>query len=104
RARAHTRGSAMKLRKRALGNQAAVAQHADPLGHALGDLEDVGGHDDGVAIFDARLEEGLYLAGGAGVETGQRLVEDDQTRVVDQRPGERHLLAHAARETLAALM
>ena len=50
------------------------------------------------------LQHVLDLARGAGVEAGQRLVEDDQPRIVDQRAGERHLLAHALREALAALV
>ena len=97
-------GAEAELGERALGDQTAAGQHADALGHALGDLEDVGGHDDGAAGADARLEHVLDLPRGAGVEAGQRLVEDDQARVVDQRAGQRHLLAHAAREALAALV
>ena len=46
----------------------------------------------------------LHLPGRAGVEPGQRLVEDDEARVVHERAGERDLLPHAAREALAALM
>ena len=40
----------------------------------------------------------------ARVETGQRFVENDEPRVVQQRAGQRDLLAHAAREFLAALV
>ena len=94
----------LQLGERALGDQAAARQHADALGHALGDFEDVRGHDDRAAGADARLQHVLHLPRGAGVEAGQRLVEDDEARVVDQRAGERHLLAHAAREALAALV
>ena len=46
----------------------------------------------------------LDLARGAGVEPGQRLVENDHARVVHQRAGERHLLAHALGKPLAALI
>ena len=53
---------------------------------------------------DALAQHVLDLARGAGVEAGQRLVEDDQPRVVDQRAGERHLLPHALGEALAALV
>ncbi len=53
---------------------------------------------------DALAQHVLDLARGAGVEAGQRLVEDDQARVVHQRAGERHLLAHALGEALAALV
>ncbi len=37
--------------ERAFGDEAAVIDHADSFGHALGDFEDVGGHDDGDALL-----------------------------------------------------
>ena len=76
---------------------------ADAIGHALGDFENVRGHDDGAAGARALAQHRLDLARGAGVETGQRLVQNDHARVVNQRAGERHLLPHALGEALAAL-
>ena len=35
---------------------------------------------------------------------GQRLVEDDESRIVNERASERHLLPHALGETLATLV
>ena len=46
----------------------------------------------------------LDLAGRAGVEAGERFVENDEVRVVHQGAGERHLLQHALGEAAAALM
>ena len=53
---------------------------------------------------DVLAQHGLDLARGAGIEPGERLVEDDEPRLVHQRAGERHLLAHALGEAFAALM
>ena len=77
---------------------------ADPLGHALRHFEDVRRHHHGVAGAHAGEQHVLHLPRRAGVEPGQRLVEDDQPRVVHQRAGERHLLAHALRHAFAALV
>ena len=86
------------------GDQPAAGDHADAVGHALGDFEDMRGHDDGAAGRDALAQHVLDLPRRAGVEAGQRLVEDDQPRLVHQRAGERHLLPHALGEALAALV
>ena len=52
----------------------------------------------------ALAQHGFDLPRGGGVEAGERLVEDDHARVVHQRAGERHLLAHPLGEALAALV
>ena len=93
-----------QLVERALRDQPAAGDDADAVGHALGDFEDVRGHDHGAAGRDPLAQHVLDLPRRAGVEAGQRLVEDDQPRVVDQRAGERHLLPHALGEALAALV
>ena len=77
---------------------------ADALGHALGDLEDVGGHDDGDAVLDLVEQHILDLPGGTGIETGEGFVEDDQPRFVHQGAGQRDLLQHAFGEATAALV
>ena len=90
--------------QRALGDQPAGGDDADALGHALGDFEDVGGHDDRAARRDALEQHVLHLPRGAGIEAGQRLVQDDQLRIVHERAGERHLLAHALGKAFAAFV
>ena len=70
--------SAAQLVERAFGDQPAAGDDADAVGHALGDLEDVRGHDHGAAGGDALAQHVLDLARRAGVEAGQRLVENDQ--------------------------
>src|SRR5437867_13445886 len=44
------------------------------------------------------LMEFPHLLTGEGVEGGERLVEEQQRRLVDERPAETHALAHAAGE------
>ena len=82
----------------------AAGDDADAVGHALGDFEDVRGHDHGAAGGDALAQHVLDLPRRAGVEAGERLVENDELRVVHQRAGERHLLPHALGEAFAALV
>ncbi len=93
-----------QLGQRALGDQAARGDHADAVGHALGDLENMRGHDDGAAGLNALAQQALHMAGGDGVEARQRLVENDEAGIVHQRAGKRHLLAHALGETFAAFV
>ncbi len=90
--------------ERALGDQPAALDHADALGHALGHFQDMRGHDDGDAGPHALDQHVLRLPRGGGIEAGQRLVQDQQARLVHQRARQRHLLAHALGEALAALM
>ena len=90
--------------ERALGDQTSRGDDADPVGHALGDFEDMRGHDHGAAGAHALREQSLDMPRRDGIEPGERLVQDDQPRVVDQGARERHLLAHALGEALAALV
>ena len=91
--------------ERALGDQPAVRDDADALGHPFGDFEDMRRHDRRCAPrAHAFQQHVLDLARGRGVEPGQRFIEDDQLRVVDQRAGQRHLLPHALGKALAALV
>ena len=89
--------------ERALGDQPAARDDADPVGHALGHFQNMRGHDHGGAGARAFAQHVLDLAGGAGVEPGERLVENDQPRRVNERAGERHLLAHALGKCFATL-
>ena len=97
-------GLAVQFVERAFGDQAPAGDDADAVGHALGDFENMRGHDDGAAGGDALAQHVLDLARRAGIEPGQRLVEDDELGIVHQRAGERHLLPHALGKSLAALM
>ena len=55
-------------------------------------------------VGDALAQHALHLPRRAGIEAGQRLVQDDHARPVHQRAGERHLLPHALGESFAALV
>ena len=103
-ARAAIAGLPAQLFEGALRDQPPARDDADPIGHALGDVEDVRGHDHGAAGGDVLAQHGLDLPGGAGIEPGEGLVEDDDPGLVHERARQRHLLAHALGEALAALM
>jgi hypothetical protein len=80
-----------------------MGNDADAIRHALGHFQNVRGHQNGAAGARAFAQHVLDLARGAGIEPGERLVENDEKRVMHQCAGERHFLAHAFGESLAAL-
>ena len=67
----------------------------DALGHALGDFQNMRGHDDGRTRGSALPQHVLDLTGRARIKPGERLVENDELRLMHQGAGERHLLAHS---------
>ena len=77
---------------------------ADPLGQPFGHFESVRGQDDGRALSSPREEQILHLPRHGRIEPRQRLIENQQLRIMDERPGESGLLFHAARELLTALV
>ena len=83
-----------------LGDPAAL-QHDQPVGLAQR-AQAVGDGDRGAAL-DQVVERLLDLALGLGVDRRGRLVQDQDPRVDQQRPGDRDPLPLAARERLAAL-
>ena len=94
----------MQLVERAFGDQPSVGDDTDAVGHALGHLENMRRHDDGGAGGNALAQRILDLTGGPGVEAGERLVEDDQPRIVHERAREGHFLLHAAGKSFAPLV
>src|SRR5208282_1560442 len=97
-------GLAAQLLERAFGDEPAVGDDADAVGHAFGDFENMRGHDDGAAGAGALAQHAFDLPRRAGVEAGERLVENDDAWLVYQGAGERHFLAHTLGETLAAFV
>ena len=82
----------------ALRDLAAAVDDGDPVGQLVGLVEVLGGQQDRRPLRD-QLADGLpHLTAGAGVETGGRLVQEDQWRTRDQRCGEVEPPAHAAGE------
>ena len=78
-------------------------------GHAIGDAEDLGDlvtHDDrGEAEFLVQLlDQVVDGIDENGVEARGRLVEEDDLGLVDEGPGDRHALAHAARDLRGVLV
>src|SRR5208282_6111194 len=64
-------GLAAQLLERALGNELAVGDDADTVGHAFGNFENMRGHDDGAAGERALAQHAFDLPRGAGVKAGQ---------------------------------
>ncbi len=74
---------------------AAAVQLQDPLRHVVQEVAVVGDRDDGPAVL---AEEPLQPLDRLGVEMVRRLVEQEQVRVLEQQPAERHAALLAARE------
>src|SRR4051794_24992978 len=87
----------LELSRRALGDDAPVAQDRDRVREAVGLLEVLGREKDGGALV-GELAHRVPDAGSAdGVEPGRRLVEEDDRPRHEQARGEVEAAAHAAR-------
>ena len=85
--------------------QPAAVEDADPVGERLRLGQVVRAEQDRRVVPGADLaDEVLHLALRARVEPGRRLVEQEQHRAGEQRPRERDLLLHPAREVLHRLV
>ena len=93
---------AAQLVQRAIGDQPSLGDDPDAIGHALGDLQDMGRHDHGAPGPHTLPQHFLDDARRTGVEAGERLVQDDESRVMHQRARQRHFLPHAPGQALAA--
>ena len=78
--------------------QQAAAHERDPVAQPVRLVEVVGGEDDRPALSAHRLDRLADDVGRLGVERGRRLVEEDDRRLVEQRPGDRELLLHPLAE------
>ena len=80
-------------------HQASVLEDRDPVQEPLGHVEIVRHHDDDAALRTQAAEPLHQSRHRRVVEASERLVEQQQPRLVQQRPLEREPLAHAPRET-----
>jgi len=74
------------------------------LGHAFGDLKDMRGHDHGDALAHLVEQHVLDLPRRSGIESGQRLIQNDEPGIVDQRACQGHLLEHALGKAAAEIV
>ena len=82
-------------------HDAAAVEHEDARGVAH--RGEPVGDDEGGAALHHLVEGGGHLGLGRGIERARRLVEDQDRRVLQQRPGDRQPLPLAAREHAPAL-
>ena len=87
---------ALELLGGALGDQAALVEHRDPVGELVGLLQVLGGEEDGGAVGHQLADDPPHRAPAARVETRRRLVQEDDPRAADQRHRQVQLPAHAA--------
>ena len=72
---------------------ATVVQLQDPLGDVVEEVPIVGDRDDRARVL---LQEPLQPVHGLGIEVVRGLVEQEQVRVLQEQPGERHAALLAA--------
>ena len=77
------------------GDAAAAIELQDPLGHVVEEVAVVGDGHHGARVF---LEEALQPLDRLGVEVVGGLVEQQQVRMLEQQPAERHAALLAARQ------
>src|ERR1700733_4662068 len=89
-----------QLTRRALGGEPAVVHHDQPVAQLLGLVHVVGGQDQrDAALFEPEQPVPHHVP-GLRVQAGGGLVQDQDVRVVDQRPGDGQPPLHAAGQRL----
>ena len=78
-------------------DDAAVLENDDARADLLDDFEHVRAEDHHLAFVGKRADEGLQHARGADVESGERLVQNDDARIVEDGRGNQDFLPHALR-------
>ena len=87
-----------QLAGRALGDDAALVHHDEAVAELLGLVHVVGRQHERDALLLEPVQAVPQDVAGLRVETGGRLVEEQQLGVVDQRAGDRHPPLHPARQ------
>ena len=83
----------------------AVGEHEHPVGEQDRLVDVVGDQQDRGPVAGAQLlDEGVHPHPGQGVEGAERLVEQQQLGLADQRPGQRRPLGLAARQGLGPVV
>src|SRR4051812_4164333 len=86
------------LRQRPVGDARALAHHEQLGAELFDEVQEVRAEDDGGAAFCAGRDGVLHLAHAAGIETRQRLIENQSARVVEQSASDGQFLPHTARQ------
>ena len=80
-----------------VGHHLAAMQDDHARADALDGFEFMGAEEDHLAAAGEFLHQAAQDQRGGNVEAGERLVEQEQIGIVQQRPGEQDFLAHAFR-------
>ena len=89
-------GLGTQFLERAFGDDAAALNDADAVDQPFCDLHDVGRENDGAAGAGPLQQQVLHFAGDRRIEPGQRLIQDQQPRFMQQCAGQCGLLLHPA--------
>jgi hypothetical protein len=91
-----------KVLHRRLRDQAATPDDDQPVGRDRHLTHQVAGEEDGTALGRERLQKGADPEHALGVETVDRLVEQHDPRIAEQRRGDAQTLPHPEREAAHA--
>ena len=89
-----------QLAGRALGHDLRLVHDDEPVAELLGLVHVVGRQDERHATLLQAVEAVPEQVAGLRIEAGRRLVEEEQVRLVDQRPGDRQAPLHPAGQRL----
>ena len=95
--RVAARRARAQLVEAALVDDAPGADDGDPVAELLDLVHEVAREQHGDAAVGERADERAHVAHAGGIEPGRGLVEQQQGRAADQRPGDAEALAHAVR-------
>ncbi len=90
-------GAGDQLVQRALVDHAPAGDDRDAVAEVLDLVHQVRGQQHGQPVLGQPVHERAHVAHARGVEPGRRLVEQQQPRIAQQRPGDAEALLHAVR-------
>ena len=94
--------SAIRLARRAGGDDAAAIDDRDPIAELLGLVDVVRGQQHRVAVAFHLRDFGVQFAARLRIEPGRRLVQKDELRVVDERQRDGEPLSLPSRQRVEA--
>ena len=80
---------------RRVGKHSAFGDDNDASANLLDDFEHMRDVEDGFSLGGEHLKKIFEEARGDDIEAGERLIEDEQPGIVQERRGNQHALAHA---------
>ena len=78
--------------------EVAFLDNSDPVAEGLELAQDVGGDEDGFALFAELAQDIHHFDTGSGVQAAGRFIQEEEVRVMDEDSGQAQALLHTAAE------